>query len=214
MPTSSGQGRERDLIDSTINTTITREKLEGGKGFFVSLRDFQGSLEIQYMRPLASIYSHRNPEFMETQVEFNSIQKRNSNPKRKVQPCLSVDRPVGRPMPRSTAPTLERGHFSRSTRAGQPLLPVHDRARRSTGRSTGLLHRSTGSTIWLVQCAVSHSLISDLCANFLYSSISSLPHNWHVTFAWPHKVSNALLMPDFRGGSTYTPVGRYSYWIL
>ena len=35
VPTSSGQGR--DLIDSTINTTITREKLEGSKGFF--LRD-------------------------------------------------------------------------------------------------------------------------------------------------------------------------------
>ena len=89
------------------------------------------------MRPLASIYSHRVPEFMETQVGFNPNQKRNSNPKRKLQPRPSVDRPVDRPMPRSTgpvaAPTRERGHFSRSTGADRPLLPVHTRARRSTG---------------------------------------------------------------------------------
>ena len=89
------------------------------------------------MRPLASIYSHRVPEFMETQVGFNPNQKMNSNPKRKLQPRLSVDRPVGRPMPRSparsTAPTREQGHFSRSTGSSRPLLSVHARACRSTG---------------------------------------------------------------------------------
>ena len=56
-----GKG-ERDLIDSTINTTNTR----GRQGDF-----FLGFSGIQYMRPLASIYSHRVPEFMKTQVGFN-----------------------------------------------------------------------------------------------------------------------------------------------
>ena len=81
------------------------------------------------MRPLASIYSHRVPGFMEIQVGFNPIQKRNSNPKRKVQSRRrstgrSTDPCLGRPT-RSTAPTREQSHFSRSTGAGRPLLPVH-----------------------------------------------------------------------------------------
>jgi len=68
--------------------------------------------------------------------------------------------------------------FQSVDRAVDRFLPVHVRACRSTGRSTDLLHRSTGrstgSTSWPAQCAVSRSLISDLYANFLYSSISSL----------------------------------------
>ena len=82
----------------------------------------------------------------------------------------TVDR-AGRPR-RSTAPNREQPCFQLVDRAVDRYLPVHVRARRSIGRSTGLLHRSTGrstgSTIWLAQCAVSRSLIFDLCANFLY----------------------------------------------
>ena len=74
------------------------------------------------MRPLASIYSHRVPGFMKTQVRFNPIQKRNSNPKRKLQTRLSVDRPVDRPMPRSTGPV------DRANPRARPLQSV-DRAR-------------------------------------------------------------------------------------
>ena len=94
--------RERDFIDSTINTTNKRRELEEFLEIF---------LRIQYMRALASIYSHRVPGFKETQIEFDSIQKRNLNPKRKVQTRLSVDRPVDRPChgrpARSTAPNRE-----------------------------------------------------------------------------------------------------------
>jgi len=128
------------------------------------------------MRALASIYSHRVPEFMKTQVGFNPIQKRNSNPKRKVQTRLSVDRPVDRPMPRSTGP-VDRAQprlacFQSVNRAGQPLLPVHARAHRSIGRSTGLLHRltgrSTGSTSGLLHAPFLAPLSSDLCATFFH----------------------------------------------
>ena len=100
------------------------------------------------MSALAPIYSHRVPEFKETHIEFDPIQKRNLNLKRKVKTRLSVDRPVDRPMPRSTMPVdraQPRAEPCQSVdRAGRPLLPVHARARRSTRRSTG---RSTGSTI-------------------------------------------------------------------
>ena len=130
------------------------------------------------MRPLASIYSHRVPEFMETRFEFNPIQKRNLNPKRKLQPRLPVDQPVDRPMPRSTGPVdraFPRANSLQSVdRARSTAHPVHTRARRSTGllhRSTG---RSTGNAIWPAPMHRLTPLISDLCANFLYSSISSL----------------------------------------
>ena len=53
LPTSSGQGRERDLIDSTINYNLFL--LQG-----ISNGNFSG---IQYMRALALIYSHRVPGF-------------------------------------------------------------------------------------------------------------------------------------------------------
>ena len=136
VPTSSRQGRE-DFIDSTINTTNTRGKLEGILG---------NSFGIQYMRALASIYSHRVPEFMKTQVGFNPIQKRNSNPKRKVQTRLSVDRLVDRPCHgRPAAPT-----GSEATSVGRPgpvdrsflCTPVHagrpgGRPASSTGRPGG-----------------------------------------------------------------------------
>ena len=108
------------------------------------MREARDFLVLQYMRPLASIYSHRVPEFMETQ---NPNQKRNSNPKRKLQPRLSVDRPVDRPMPRSTGPvdrayprarplqSVDRGR-STAPSCARPCTPV-DRAGRpasSTGR--------------------------------------------------------------------------------
>ena len=80
---------------------------------------------------------------------------------------------------RSTSPTREQSHFSRSIGPGRPLLPVHAHAHRSTGRSTGLLHRltgrSTGSTIWLLQCAISRSFnVRSLC--YLPSPLSPLSH--------------------------------------
>ena len=102
------------------------------------------------MRPLASIYSHRVPEFMKTQVGFNPNQKRNSNPKRKLQPRPSVDRPVDRPMPRSTGPVdraypraepLQSVDWGRSTApsCARPCTPVDraDRPASSTGRPGG-----------------------------------------------------------------------------
>ena len=49
------------------------------------------------MKALAPIYNHRVLGFKETQIEFDPIQKRNPNPKRKVKTRLSVDRPVDRP---------------------------------------------------------------------------------------------------------------------
>ena len=52
--------RERDFIDSTINTN----KYEG------YLREFLG---MQYMRALALIYNHRVAGFKETQVKFDPI---------------------------------------------------------------------------------------------------------------------------------------------
>ena len=133
------------------------------------------------MRPLASIYSHRVPEFMETRVGFNPNQKRNSNPKRKLQPRLSVDWPVDRPMPRSTGPvdrafpranplqSVDRGRSTALTCA-RPCTPV-DRAGRP-GRSTGLLHRSTGTstgrTNRLLHAPFLVPLSSDLCAIFFH----------------------------------------------
>ena len=55
--TSSGQGRERDFIDSTINYNLFL--LQG-----ISDGDFQWDFSgIQYMRALALIYNHRIPEF-------------------------------------------------------------------------------------------------------------------------------------------------------
>jgi len=84
------------------------------------------------MRALAPIYSHRVPGFKETQIRFDPIQKRNLNPKRKVKTRLSVDRPVDRPMPRSTAPVdraQPRAKACQSVdRAGRPLSATVDRA--------------------------------------------------------------------------------------
>ena len=132
------------------------------------------------MRPLASIYSHRVPEFMVTQVGFNPIQKRNSNPKRKLRPRLSVDRPVDRPMPRSTGPVdranprarrLQSVDRPRSTApsCARPCTPV-DRAGRLAS-STGRPRRRPGA-----QFAYSMRRSSFLCLpiTVLSSSISSI----------------------------------------
>ena len=87
---------------------------------------------MQYMRVLTSIYSHRTPGFKETQIEFDPIQKRNPNPKRQQKTRLSVDRPVDRLMPRSTAPvdrTQPRVKACQSVdRAGRSLSATVDRA--------------------------------------------------------------------------------------
>ena len=114
--------REREilLIQQSIQL-LKEETLEGGKGFLVLLS------VIQYMRPQASIYSHRVPEFTETQVGFNPNQKRNSNSKRKLQPRLSVDRPVDRPMPRSTGPVdhaFPRANPPQSVDRGRSTAPT------------------------------------------------------------------------------------------
>ena len=128
------------------------------------------------MRPLASIYSHKVPGFMETQVGFNPNQKRNSNPKRKVQSRLSgrpthatVDRPGRSHLPESRSSSVGRpglvdrsnsraGHFSRSIGAGRPLLPVHARARRSTGSTSGMLHAPFLAPLSSDLCATSFHL--------------------------------------------------------
>ena len=91
------------------------------------MRELSG---IQYMRAL--IYSHRVPGFKETQIEFDPIQKRNLNPKRQQKTRLSVDRPVDRPMPRSTA-LVDRAQpraacFQSVDRAGRSLSSTVDRA--------------------------------------------------------------------------------------
>ena len=140
------------------------------------------------MRPLASIYNHRVSEFMETQVGFNPIQKRNLNPKRKVQTRLSVDRLVDRPMPRSIGPV------DRAQLRARPLQSV-DRPRstasscarlctpidRAVDRPPPPFNRAVDREIdrehfWPAQCAVSCFLclpISVLPPSI--SSISSLP---------------------------------------
>ena len=143
---------------------------------------------IQYMRPLASIYSHRVFGFIETQVGFNPIQKRNSNPKRKVQSRLSVDRP----MPRSIGPvdrsfprarplqSVDRGRSTAPTCA-RPCTPV-DRAGRPAS-STGRPRHRPGAQI---ACSMRRS--SFLCrpisvlSSFIssISSISSLPTVLHL----------------------------------
>ena len=138
------------------------------------------------MRALALIYSHRVPGFKETQIGFDPIQKRNSNHKRKVKTRLSVDRPVdcaGRPGQPRLRPCQS------VDRAGRPLSATVDRAvdranlvhvvhtsrpASSTSRPGGRSEHKSG----LLNASFLASLISDLCANFLYSSISSLPHKW------------------------------------
>ena len=97
------------------------------------MREFLG---IQYIRDLAPIYSHRVPGFKKTQIGFDPIQKRNPNLKRKVKTHLSVDRPVDRPMPRSTAlvdrlqPRL--GSFQSVDWTGRPRTRVSRSAARPT----------------------------------------------------------------------------------
>jgi len=138
---------------------------------------------------------------MKTQIEFDPIQKRNLNPKRKQKTRLSVDRPCAR----STGPVdriQPRAEPSQLVdRPCRPLSAPVDRAvdranlctlcaRRSTGRSTGLLHRSTGrptgSAVWPASMCRFAPLSSDLCANFLYSSISSLPQIKILRAQRPH----------------------------
>ena len=121
-------------------------------------------------------------------------QKKSPNPERRQN--ASVGRPalvLGQPS-RSTRTNREQLPFSRST--GRSTVPYHGRpgeqpghvcarrAHRSTGRSTGLVHRSTG---WwtrpcpgLLQCLFLLPLTSDLCAISSISFISSLPTILHL----------------------------------
>ena len=133
------------------------------------------------MRPLAPIYSHRVPEFMETQVEFNPNQKRNSNPKRKLQPRPSVDRPVDRPRPRSTSPVeranprarpLQSVDRARSTApsCARPCTPV-DRPPPPVDREVDREHN------WPAPCAVSRSFVVRSLCYLLPSLLSPLSHN-------------------------------------
>ena len=95
---------------------------------------------------------------------------------------MSVDRPVDRPLSRSTETNREQ-HLSIGRPGGRPLF-CHGRsggrlglscarlAHRSTGRSTGFFHRSTGQSIGLCP-ELLHTpfllhLTSDFCAIFLY----------------------------------------------
>ena len=133
------------------------------------------------MRPLASIYNHRVPEFMETQVGFNPIQKRNSNPKRKLQPRLSVDRPVDgqarpvdRPMPRSTGPVdrvYPRARPLQSVDRGRSTAPSCARPCTPVDRDVDREHN------WPAPCAVSCSFVVRSLCYLLPSPLSSLYHN-------------------------------------
>ena len=134
------------------------------------------------MRPLASIYSHRVPEFMKTQVGFNPIQKGirilKGNSSRACRLTgRSTDLCHGRPA-RSTAPTREQSHFSQSTGAGRPLLPVHARARRSTGpvdRPPPSVDRDVDRKLNLpAPCAVSRSFVVRSLCYLLPSPLSPL----------------------------------------
>ena len=86
--------------------------------------------------------------------------------------------PVGRPAGRPTHATVDRPDRpppteSRAISVGRPG-PVDRsflctaRARRSTGRSTGLLHRSTESTSGLLHAPFLAPLSSDLCTTFFH----------------------------------------------
>ena len=146
------------------------------------MRELSGiSFWIQYMRPLASIYSHRVPGFMETQVGFNPIQKRNSNPKRKVQTRLSVDRPVDRPMPRSTGPVdraYPRAEPLQSVDRGQSTVPSCARPCTPGGRPASSTGRPGGRPGALLACSMRRFSLLCLPISVLppsISSISSLP---------------------------------------
>ena len=142
------------------------------------------------MRALSLIYSHRVPGFKETQIEFDLIQKRNPNSKRQQKTRLSVDQSVDWPMPRSIAPVdraQPRAKACQSVdRDGRPLSATVDRANlvhvvhagRPGGQpasSTGRPDDRPGAQSGMLNASFLAPLIFDLCANFLYSSISSLP---------------------------------------
>ena len=80
---------------------------------------------------------------------------------------MSVGRPGGRPLPSTVDRAVDRNVHVHVVHAGRP----GDRPAFSTGRPGG----RPGAQSGLLQCVISRSLIFDLCANFLYSIISSLP---------------------------------------
>ena len=130
------------------------------------------------MSALALIYSHRVPEFKETQIEFDPIQKRNPNPQRQQKTRLSVDRTqprakacqsvdwAGRPLSATVDRAVDHDDSVHVVNAGRPS----GRPAFSTGRPGG----RPGAQAGLLNASFLSPLIFDLCANFLYSSISSL----------------------------------------
>ena len=135
------------------------------------------------MKALTLIYSHRVPGFKETQIGFDSIQKRNPIPKGSRKRVCS--RPAGRP----THATVDRAGRPGPTESsllsvGRPgrsiaiFLCTFVHAGRPGGRPASSTDRPggrPGAQSGLLQYTVLLLLISDLCATFLYSSISSLP---------------------------------------
>ena len=88
------------------------------------MREFLG---IQYMRALTLIYSHRDLGFKQTQIEFDPIQKRNLDPKRKVKTRLSVDRPMSTVDCAVDRTQTESSLFSVGRPGGRPLIATVDR---------------------------------------------------------------------------------------
>ena len=98
---------------------------------------------------------------------------------------LSFGRPGGRPLPSCA-------------RSCTPVDRAVDRTPPSVDRAADREHKSG-----LLQCAVSRSLISDLCANFLYSSISSLPQFYNsVKIFKSEPISNELQSITWRNRHT------------
>ena len=76
---------------------------------------------------------------------------------------LSVGRPGGRPLSATVDRAVDGANFVHVVHAGRP----GGRLAFSTGRPDS----RPGAQSGLLQCVISYSLISDLCANFLYLSL-------------------------------------------
>ena len=134
MSTSSGQGRERDFINSTTNTSFS-------KGFFSGYHRntiHEGSIPIFIIR--------ESQGFRKSQLDSTPNQKRSPNPNRRTDsPVGRLVDPVLRSIGRSTGTNRNRMSASRST-ASVDRSPCHGRrgyvcarcARQSTGRSARL----------------------------------------------------------------------------
>jgi len=114
-------------------------------------------------------------------------QKRSTNSERRANRlCRSTDALLDRPAPtKSSHHTVGqpggRPLFCHSQSCGRPFLCCACRARRSTGRSIDLVHRSTGRStgtyLSLLHASFLFSLTSGLCAIFLYLLCLVSPYN-------------------------------------